>query len=328
MNCRLRALSGEGFGVCSPPPIFSQQASLTVTRSIRSALLIAAAAAALSTVALAPVAFAQPKQAAKTSDDPVVARVNGQPIHRSAVLDFYNQLPPQMAQIPLAQIVPGIINELAARRLLSEAAEKAKLGDNADVKKQLQAAREQVLQQAYLDRKVKEDVTEAKLKARYDELIKQQPQEEEVHARHILVSSEADAKAALEEVKKGGDFTEISKKRSTGPTAATGGDLGFFTRDKMVPAFAEAAFKLQPGQVTEAPVQTQFGWHVIKVEARRKSEPPKFEDVRGQVQEMMTGEVVDKVVADLRKSAKIETLDWPQEGGGKLPTIAPAPKKN
>lgn len=292
-----------------------------MTRSIRSALLIAAAV-----VAISPAVFAQ-KQTAKTADDPVVARVNGQPIHRSTVLEFYNQLPPQMAQIPLEQIVPGIINELAARRLLSDAAEKAKLGDNADVKKQLQAAREQVLQQAYLDRKVKEEVTDAKLKARYDELIKQQPSQEEVHARHILVSSEADAKAALDEVKKGADFTEVSKKRSTGPTAATGGDLGFFTQDKMVPAFAEAAFKLQPGQVTEAPVQTQFGWHIIKVEARRKSEPPKFEDVRGQVYEMMSGEAVEKLVADLRKGAKIETLDWPQDGG-KLPTIAPAePKK-
>jgi len=294
-----------------------------VTRSIRSALLIAAAV-----VALSPATFAQPKQTAKAADDPVVARVNGQPIHRSTVLEFYNQLPPQMAQIPLEQIAPGIINELAARKLLSDAAEKAKLGDNADVKKQLQSAREQVLQQAYLDRKVKEELTDTKLKARYDELIKQQPPQEEVHARHILVASEADAKAALEEVKKGADFTEVSKKRSTGPTAATGGDLGFFTQDKMVPPFAEAAFKLQPGQVTETPVQTQFGWHIIKVEARRKSEPPKFEDVRGQVQEMMSGEVVEKVVADLRKGAKIETLDWPQDGGSRLPTIAPAPKKN
>jgi peptidyl-prolyl cis-trans isomerase C len=302
-------------------PFSASQASLAVTRSIRSALLIAAAV-----VAISPAVFAQ-KQTAKTADDPVVARVNGQPIHRSTVLEFYNQLPPQMAQIPLEQIVPGIINELAARRLLSDAAEKAKLGDNADVKKQLQAAREQVLQQAYLDRKVKEEVTDAKMKARYDELIKQQPSQEEVHARHILVSSEADAKAALDEVKKGADFTEVSKKRSTGPTAATGGDLGFFTQDKMVPAFAEAAFKLQPGQVTEAPVQTQFGWHIIKVEARRKSEPPKFEDVRSQVYEMMSGEAVEKLVADLRKGAKIETLDWPQDGG-KLPTIAPAePKK-
>ncbi|MCW0234466.1 MAG: peptidylprolyl isomerase [Ferrovibrio sp.] len=291
-----------------------------MTRSIRSAFFVAAAFAVAS-----PAALAQP---AKTAGDPVVARVNGQPITRSAVMEFYNQLPPQMAQIPLEQILPGIINELAARRLLSDAAEKAKLGDDAAVKKQLQSAREQVLQQAYLDRKVKEDVTEAKMKTRYDELIKQQPPQEEVHARHILVANEADAKAALDEVKKGADFTEVSKKRSTGPTAATGGDLGFFTKDKMVPEFAEAAFNLQPGQVTETPVKTQFGWHVIKVEARRKSDPPKFEDVRGQVYDMMAGEAVEKLVADLRKSAKIEQLDWPQDGGSKLPTIAPAePKK-
>ncbi len=274
---------------------------------------------------VSPLALAQP---AKTADDPVVARVNGQPILRSAVMEFYNQLPPQMAQIPIEQILPGIINELAARRLLGEAAEKAKLGDDPAVKKQLQSAREQVLQQAYLDRKVKTEVTDAKMKARYEELIKQQPPQEEVHARHILVASEADAKAALEEVKKGADFTEVSKKRSTGPTAATGGDLGFFTKDKMVPEFAEAAFKLQAGQVTDTPVKSQFGWHVIKVEARRKSDPPKFEDVRGQVYDMMAGETVEKLVADLRKTAKIEQLDWQQPGGSKLPTIAPAePKK-
>ncbi|WP_341894000.1 peptidylprolyl isomerase [Ferrovibrio terrae] len=291
-----------------------------MTRPLSPVLFLAAAMAVVS-----PLALAQP---AKTADDPVVARVNGQPILRSAVMEFYNQLPPQMAQIPIEQILPGIINELAARRLLGEAAEKAKLGDDPAVKKQLQSAREQVLQQAYLDRKVKTEVTDAKMKARYEELIKQQPPQEEVHARHILVASEADAKAALEEVKKGADFTEVSKKRSTGPTAATGGDLGFFTKDKMVPEFAEAAFKLQAGQVTDTPVKSQFGWHVIKVEARRKSDPPKFEDVRGQVYDMMAGETVEKLVADLRKTAKIEQLDWQQPGGSKLPTIAPAePKK-
>jgi peptidyl-prolyl cis-trans isomerase C len=291
-----------------------------VIMSTRSALLLAAAILLAS-----PVALAQPA-AKKTSDDPVVARVNGQPILRSAVMDFYNQLPPQMAQIPLEQILPGIINELAARKLLGEVAEKAKLGDDPVVKSQLQAAREQVLQQAYLDRKVKTEVTDAKVRSRYEDLIKQQPPQEEVHARHILTASEADANAALAEVKKGADFTEVSKKRSTGPTAATGGDLGYFTKDKMVPEFAEAAFKLQPGQVTETPVKTQFGWHVIKVEARRKSDPPKFEDVRGQVYEMMAGEVVEKTVADLRKTAKIEQLEWVPPGS-KLPAIAPGEKK-
>lgn len=292
-----------------------------MTRPIRSALLIAILA-----VSPAMLAQAQQPAAKKTADDPVVARVNDKPIYRSAVIDFYSQLPPQMAQIPLEQILPGIINELAARKLIGEAAEKAKLADDPAVKAQLANAREQVLQQAYLNRKVNAELTDAKLKLRYDELIKQQPPQEEVHARHILTASEADAKAALEEVKKGGDFTEISKKRSTGPTASTGGDLGFFTKDKMVPAFAEAAFALQPGQVTQAPVQTQFGWHIIKVEARRKAEAPKFEDVRGQIHQMMEGEVVEKLVTDLRKTAKIEQYDWTPPGK-QLPAIAPGEKK-
>lgn len=286
---------------------------------------------ALIAVAAAMVSLPVHAQPAKNGgNDPVVARVNGQPITRSAVLDLYGQLPPPMNQMPIEQILPGIINELAARKLLGEAAEKSKIGDEPAVKAQLQTAREQVLQQAFIDRKLKTELTEPKLKARYEELIKAQPPQEEVHARHILAATEADAKSALDEVKKGADFTEVSKKRSTGPTAATGGDLGFFTRDKMVPEFAEAAFALQPGQVTEKPVQSQFGWHVIKVEARRKADAPRFEDVREQVYEIMSNEVVEKTVADLKKTAKIEQYDWqpPGQPGGQLPTIAPAqPKK-
>lgn len=295
----------------------------TVSNRFQSALI------ALAIVAVSLSAQAQPAKSG--GNDPVVARVNGQPITRSAVLELYAQLPPPMNQMPIEQILPSIVNELAARRLLGEAAEKSKIGDEPAVKAQLQAARDQVLQQAYIDRKLKTELTEAKLKARYDELIKAQPPQEEVHARHILAATEADAKSALDEVKKGADFTEVSKKRSTGPTAATGGDLGFFTKDKMVPEFAEAAFAMQPGQVSEKPVQSQFGWHVIKVEARRTAEPPRFEDVREQVYDIMSGEVIEKTVAELKQSAKIEQYDWqPPSSGGKLPTIAPgapAPQK-
>lgn len=295
----------------------------TVSNRFQSALI------ALAIVAVSLSAQAQPAKSG--GNDPVVARVNGQPITRSAVLELYAQLPPPMNQMPIEQILPSIVNELAARRLLGEAAEKSKIGDEPAVKAQLQAARDQVLQQAYIDRKLKTELTEAKLKARYDELIKAQPPQEEVHARHILAATEADAKSALDEVKKGAHFTEVSKKRSTGPTAANGGDLGFFTKDKMVPEFAEAAFAMQPGQVSEKPVQSQFGWHVIKVEARRTAEPPRFEDVREQVYDIMSGEVIEKTVAELKQSAKIEQYDWqPPSSGGKLPTIAPgapAPQK-
>lgn len=310
-------LGGPGHPFCEPP----------VTHLFRAALI----ATSLAVLAPAlPLQAQTAKPAAKAEgDDPVVARVNGQPITRSAVLGFYSQLPAPMNQIPLEQILPGLINELAARKLIGMAAEKTKLDADPAVKARLQSAREQVLQNAYLEKRVNTEITEAAMKARYEKMLKDQPPQEEVHARHILSASEADAQAALDEVKKGADFAEVSRKRSTGPTAATGGDLGFFTKDKMVPEFAEAAFKLQAGQVSDKPVKSQFGWHVIKVEARRKAEPPSFADAREQIYEIMTQEVVEKTVADLRKDAKIETYDWPAAGGGRqLPTLAPAePKK-
>lgn len=283
-------------------------------------------------LALTPVVPQQPAfaQAAKPATapaaDPVVARVNGQAITRSQVESVYASLPPQMQQMPLDAIFPALLNEMIARRLINEAAEKAKLADDAKVKEQLKSAREQVLQQAYLTRTIDREMTDARIQKRYDELIKKQPPREEVHARHILVTSEADALSALEEVRKGTDFTEVSRKRSTGPTATSGGDLGFFTRDQMVPEFADAAFALQPGQVSAKPVKSQFGWHVIKVEARRVAPPPTLAEVREELSEMMTREIIEETVAGLKKNAKIEQFEQPKPAG-QLPTLAPAPAK-
>ncbi len=275
---------------------------------------------ALPVIALAGIALAQP------ASDPVVARVNGQPITRSQVMAVFESLPPQMRQAPLEAVMPALVNEMVARKLINEAAEKAKLDGDAKVKEQLKSARETVLQQAFLERTVSKELTDERLKKRYDDLIKAQPPRDEVHARHILVANEVDALAALEDVKKGQDFSEVSKKRSTGPTAATGGDLGFFTKDQMVPEFAEAAFALQPGQVTQKPVKSQFGWHVIKVEARRTAPPPAFADVSEEVREILVREIIEQTVNDLKKGAKIDIVEQPKPAG-QLPTIAPAPKK-
>ncbi len=267
-------------------------------------------------LAFPAIALAQP------ANDPVVARVNGQAITRSQVEAVYVTLPPQMQQAPLDVVMPALINEIVARKLINEAAEKAKLDGDAKVKEQLKSAREVVLQQAFLERTVTKEMTDERLKQRYNELIKSQPPRDEVHARHILVASEADAMAALADVQKGSDFTEVSKKRSTGPTATSGGDLGFFTKEQMVPEFAEAAFALQPGQVTQKPVKTQFGWHIIKVEARRVAPPPAFEDVAEEIRDVMVREIIEKTVNDLKKNAKIEIVEQPKPAG-QLPTIAP-----
>ncbi|MBX3455758.1 peptidylprolyl isomerase [Ferrovibrio sp.] len=291
--------------------------------------LAALVLASLTLPAAAQTVFAQPAQkapAAKAapaaSNSPVVARVNGQPITRADVEAVYATLPPQMQQMPLDAIFPALVNEMISRKLIGEAAEKAKLGDDPKVQAQLRMAREQVLQQAFLEQTLDKQITEARIKARYEELLKSQPPRDEVHARHILTATEADAQAALEEVRKGADFAEVSKKRSTGPTAATGGDLGFFTKEQMVPEFAEAAFALQAGQVSPKPVKSQFGWHVIKVEARRVAPPPALAEVIDDIRELLTREIVETTLADLRKTAKIEQIEQPKPAG-QLPTIAP-----
>ncbi len=297
----------------------------------RFALLAGLLAFTLAAPALAQTSSKKPAkgeaaQAQPAANDPVVARVNGQAITRSQVMQVFESLPPQMRQAPLEAVMPALINEMVARKLINEAAEKAKLDGDAKVKEQLKAARETVLQQAFLERTVTTNMTDERLKKRYEELLKSQPPRDEVHARHILVATEADALAALDDVKKGADFSEVSKKRSTGPTATTGGDLGFFTKDQMVPEFAEAAFALQPGQVTQKPVKTQFGFHIIKVEARRVAPQPAFADVAEEVREILVREIIEQTVNDLKKTAKIEIVEQPKPTG-QLPTIAPGPKK-
>ena len=145
------------------------------------------------------------------------------------------------------------------------------------------------------------------LRKRYEESIKDSAEQgEEVKARHILVACEEDAKAIIEELKKGADFAKLAAEKSTGPSGTSGGDLGYFTADAMVPEFSEAAFALKPGEITEAPVQTQFGWHVIKVEDRRAVQPPSFEQMQPQLAQEMTREILTKAIEELRAGVDIK----------------------
>ena len=152
-------------------------------------------------------------------------------------------------------------------------------------------------------------VDDKALEARYQQFLKDNPQQEEVRARHILVASEAVAKEIIADLKKGGDFAALAKAKSTDGSAKEGGDLGFFTREDMVPEFSEAAFALKPNEFTQEPVKSQFGWHVIKLEQRRQTAAPALADVRDQLTSEMSQEMITKIVEDLRKGAKIEKFD-------------------
>jgi len=285
---------------------------MTVRILLALAAALVVAAPTMAQTAAAPAAAAQ---------DPVVARVNGTEIHRSEVLAARAMLPAQVQQIPFEQVYPQLLDNLVSNMLAAQAGRKQKLADDAEVKKRMQLAQDQIIEEVYLRRYITAAITDDKIKARYDQFLKEQKPQDQVNAKHILVKTEDEAKAVIEELKKGGDFAAIAKEKSNDPgTKATGGDLGWFTKDEMVPEFADAAFKLQKGQYTETPVKTQFGYHVILLVDRRTAPPPTMEEARPQVVALLQRELLEQKVKDLRASAKIEEFNL----DGSKPTGAPA----
>jgi peptidyl-prolyl cis-trans isomerase C len=157
-----------------------------------------------------------------------------------------------------------------------------------------------VLQNAVLSREIAPSVTDAALKAKYDAEIANKPGEEEVHARHILVDNEEAAKKIIDELNKGADFATLAKANSKDPAAQNGGDLGFFKKADMVPEFADVAFALKPGQISQTPVKTQFGWHVIKVDETRTAPPPTFDQAKEELRQQIIQAGVRKVLDKAR----------------------------
>lgn len=285
---------------------------------------------ALCLALLASTAAAQAAKKAATpaaSDDPVVARVNNQELHRSDITMALRELPPQVQRQPIEKVYPQLLDQMLGTMLVSQAGRKARLADDPEVKKRLALIQDQVIADAYIQRMLKKDITEAKLKARYEKLMKDAPPREEISARHILLPTEAEAKAVIEQLKKGADFATLAKEKTTDPAGKTsGGDLGYFTKDEMVPEFANAAFKLKPGEFTQTPVHTQFGWHVIKVENRRAAKPPTFEQMKPQLVNDLSRELIQAKIKELRAAAKIEVFNPDgSKPGAPHPAEAPAP---
>lgn len=261
----------------------------------------------LATTAMAVLAIALPSRAQTT--DPVVAVVNGKQIKKSDVEAVYATLPEQYRQMPLEQIFDPLVEQVVTSQLLLAKAEQEKVADNPEVEAQLERARENVLRDAVVKAAIDKGVTEEKLKAAY-EAMKSQPgfAFEETRAAHILVADEATALDVIKQLQGGADFATLAKEKSTDPSAKTnGGDLGYFRREAMVPEFAEAAFSIPPGTIGDKPVKSQFGWHVIKVEDRRQSIPT-FEEKEAELRDQLSREIVNALLADVRKGATIEVF--------------------
>ena len=246
---------------------------------------------------------------AKAEDaNPVLAKVNGLEIRQSDVALAEEELGPSLAQMDPATKKDNVLSFLIDMKIVGKAAEDKKIENNEDFKKRLAFTRSRLLMDSLLASEGKAATTDDAMKKVYEDASKQISGEQEVHARHILVETEDEAKAVAEELKKGADFAELAKKKSKDPGASDGGDLGFFTKDQMVPEFSTVAFALEPGKISD-PVKSQFGWHVIKVEEKRNRKAPEFDQVKSQIETYVTRKAQADYVAKLRESAKVERMD-------------------
>jgi peptidyl-prolyl cis-trans isomerase C len=258
---------------------------------------------------------------AQSGADPVLARVDGTEIRESdltqAEEDIGSGLQPSPPEIRREALLTYLIDVV----LLSKAAEAQKLAQTPGFERRLAYARQKVLMEALLDKESNSAANEAAMKKIYDDSVAQNKPVAEVHARHILVETEDKAKEVLAKLKGGGNFAELAKAESKDPGASDGGDLGYFTQDQMVPEFAEVAFKLDKGALSD-PVKTQFGWHIIKVEDKRNKPVPGYEQVKGQIETYVVRRAQAELVGKLREAAKVERLTKKPEAPAAAPTDA------
>ncbi len=276
------------------------------------------------TLLAAPAAFAQSSApaAAPANANPVVAIVNGTKIYMSDIQADAQSAPAQLQQLPPDQLFPLLVNQEVDRKALLAAAHKEGLQNNPDVAKAMQDAANIRLENAFVQEKVAPQVSDAAVKAAYDQQYAGKPGPEQVEARHILVQTQAQAQDIINQLNKGADFAKLAEKYSIDPGAKNGGELGWFSQDEMVPAFATAAFALKPGQYTKTPVQTQFGWHVILCEGKRTAPTPALADVQDQIKQKLANQAVQKVLDDARSQAQIQLFN---ADGTPMKTDASAP---
>ncbi|MGL4323610.1 MAG: peptidylprolyl isomerase [Beijerinckiaceae bacterium] len=277
--------------------------------------------AAVGTVILSTPAWAQaPAPAAPIDPAKVVATVDGLPVTERDLQFAVEDMGGAMPQLSPEQRRDYLVNFMTDLKLAAKAAGEKKIDESPDFKARLGYYRDKVLVDEYLAQEAKKAVSEEAMKKLYDETVKATAPEEEVRARHILVEGEEDAKKAHARVTTGKeDFAKVATELSKDPgSGKDGGDLGYFAKDRMVPEFGEVAFKLEKGAIS-APVKSQFGWHIIKLEDKRSKPTPTYDQVKDQLERYLVRKAHTDLILALREKAKVERLDKPA-----APPAAPA----
>lgn len=276
--------------------------------------LIGVAALALPAAGQSTAPAAAPAAAAAPAPTPdpktVIATIDGTPITEADLELASQDFSEELAKVPAEQRRKAVLDVLVDLKLMATAAEAAGLDKSDEFQRRLALLRERALRNEFFRAKVDEAVTDDQVKKRYDTEIAKITPVEEVHAEHILVPTEDEAKAIIKDLDAGSDFAKIAKDKSKDPgSAPMGGDLGFFSKGKMVKEFDDAAFSLPVGSYSKTPIKTQFGYHVIKVVEKRQQPLPAFDEVKDQVRQLVLRDSFVATVDALRKASKVEILD-------------------
>lgn len=255
---------------------------------------------------------AGPLHAQQANDAPEipVATLDGETLYLRELVQLAEQLPAEYQRAPFGQIYPQLVDELIDTRLAAAASRAASIDGEKEVQMALRLATDKMLAEIWLGREMKKQVDQAAIAKAYDAYVADTASREEVRAAHILVESEELARAIIADLDGGADFTALAKEKSTGPSGPNGGDLGYFKRGAMVPAFEAAAFALDTGSYTKEPVQTQFGWHVIKSADRRIAEPTPIAEMEGQLRQSLSRQALVRVLEKLRVDATVTTRSF------------------
>ncbi len=239
---------------------------------------------------------------------PTALSINGQDFSLNLVGNIINNLPDNIKQQPVDNYYSNVIDDIIDTKLSADAARSANIDQNSAVMEIAQRAIDRILAEAWINQELDRRITDEAIMERYQAAKNNAGEAIEIRARHILVDTEEEAMAIIAALDDGGDFAELAKEKSTGPSGANGGDLGYFSKGNMVAPFEVASFALDKGDYTKQPVQTQFGWHVIKVEDRRMAEFPPLDEIRGQIRQEIAIEISMAIIAELRQNAEITIL--------------------
>ena len=245
---------------------------------------------------------------AQNSEEIIVATVDGVEIQLKEILDLIEQLPAEYQNQPLTSYFDQLIDEVINTKLAAKAGEKSELSDNPSVIEAMRIAAQKALAENWLRVELAKSVTEEALEKAYDAYVSDTASREEVKASHILLADEETAIGAIQKLRDGADFADLAREISTGPSGPNGGDLGYFGRGAMVPVFEEAAFDLKKDSFTLSPVQSQFGWHVIKLFDKRISEALSKEEISQQLTENITKLSFARIIETLRADANIDKV--------------------